>query len=238
MAAIPAEALLALKSVHRVAGCYGFPLHGTRDRTIVMAVIALSMISEPEGRVKCCEKIQSLDHGQADEPDTQRLGKAIAEDIRAEAVDDAVDELETSLLEQALGESVPLLGSAIGVVLDNRFIREIETAARCVFQERWLRYNGKVDEIAPVEVPGGVLASLGRAAYVTAYAVGFGVVLPVALTARAAEYLLPRPALDGLKDGATSAVGQVEHLFPEHPQDLDSQRDGSGAAAATLPGPA
>jgi EcsC protein family len=75
MAAIPAEALLALKSIHRVAGCYGYPLKGARDRTMVLAVIGLSMIGEPEERVKWCEKIRSLENGPARGNDTRRLGE-------------------------------------------------------------------------------------------------------------------------------------------------------------------
>jgi hypothetical protein len=223
IASIPAEVLLALKSVHRVAGCYGYPLNGTQNQTLVLAVIGLSMIDEAEDRVRWCEKIRAFEYGQGDQKDPQRLGGAIADDVRSEVIDEVVEELGTSVLEQALGGSVPLLGTAIGVVLDNRFIREVESTARCVFQERWLKDNGKIDEIAPVEGQRGVFAALSQVAYATGYAAGFGVVFPVTLTARAAEYLLPQPGLDGLKDGAASAKRQVERLFADHSGDLSDQ---------------
>ena len=68
--------------------------------------------------------------------DIPRVGEVVDDDVRAKVVDDAVNELEMSVLEQVLGESVPFRGSAIGVVLDNRFIREIESTTCCVFPER------------------------------------------------------------------------------------------------------
>ncbi len=235
MAAIPAEVLLALKSVHRVAGCYGYPQHGAAGRTMVLALIGLSMVEEPEERIIWCEKIQAFEKGQTDQKDARRLDKAIADDIRAEVVDDVVEKLETSVLEQAMGGSIPILGSAIGVVLDNRFIREIETTARYIFQERWLVDNGKVEAIAPIEERVDILSGMSRAVYATSYAVGFGVVFPVALTARAGEYLLPRPALDGFKDGATSARRQVELLFPHHEGDPEAGIGSKSQPATVLP---
>jgi hypothetical protein len=197
LAASPAEAMLALKSVHRVAGCYGYTLDRPQDRPLVLAVIGLSMIEEPEERVRWCEKIRALEHGHIGLEDSHRLGEAIGADIRSELSDDVVEDLGTSLLEQAMGGAVPFLGSAIGVVLDNQFIREIEQSARCVFQERWLRENGKVDVIAPAQQRGGTLAGLNRAIYATSYAASFGVVFPVALAARVGSSLLPGSAVEG-----------------------------------------
>ncbi len=229
---IPAKVLLALKAVHRVAGCYGYPLHGPGDQTTILAVIGLAMINKAEDRVNWCEKIQSLADGEGTDQDSHRVGEVIDDDVRAKVVDDAVKDLETSVLEHVLAESVPFLGSAIGVVLDNQFIREIESTTRCVFQERWLRDNGKVAAIAPVEGHEGILASLNQAAYATGYVAGFGVAVPVALTSKAGAYALPQPALDGLKDGAESAARQVDLLIPKPIRDLDAANKRNGKPTA------
>ena len=131
--------------------------------------------------------------------------------------DGLVEEIGSTLVEEKLGEGIPLLGAALGVVLDNAFISGVEEAARFTFQERWLRDHGKVDEIAPDSSRRSASDSLGsrlsQAAYSTSYAVSFGVVFPAALLARGGAAVLPESACDGLAQGAQSASQDVDRLI-------------------------
>lgn len=200
LAALPTEVMLALHSVHRIAGCYGYVLHRENDKSVVLAIIALSMVEEPEDRVRWCAKIWSSEHGQTASVETEPLETALEEDIRGEVGDDAVEEVCTSLLEQKLGESIPFLGEGIGIVLDNAFLHEVEDAARCIFQERWLRENGKIDAIAPAESSSRAEAlqrNFHWAAYLSGYGLGFALAFPAVLIGRAASAVLPKQLVSG-----------------------------------------
>ena len=206
LAAIPVEILLALTAIHRVSCCYGYPLQGVRDQTMVLGVMGLSMINDRQERIEWLEKLRALEHGLDDEAETKRIQRKIANEIREEIIEDIVESLESTIMQQLMGEAVPFVGSAIGVMLDNQFIYRVESTARHVFQERWLRDNGKIDEIPPIDNYPDVATGLSKVTYTTAYGIGFGITFPLALTAKAGATLLPRPAVDGFKDGAASAA--------------------------------
>ena len=128
-----------------------------------------------------------------------------------------MEQIGATLVEEKVEEGIPFLGAALGVVLDSSFIRGVEEAARFTFQERWLREHGKVDEIAPAVASQGVTApiveGLTQAVYSTSYAVSFGVVFPAALLGSALTTVLPTAATDGINEGATAAISDVDRLI-------------------------
>jgi hypothetical protein len=209
---LPAELLLALRTVHRVAGCYGYRLVAPADDTLVLAIIGVSLLDMPDERVQACRFLRELEEGKGRREDQDQL--AAISQSRIE--DEVAGELASTLLEEKLSEAIPLLGAAIGVVLDNAFLAEIEEAAERVFQERWLRAHGKIDEIAPArgEHSGSnaLGAGLNHAVYSTSYAISFGVVFPVALLAQAGVAVLPSRLTRGVKDGADGASRDVGRL--------------------------
>jgi hypothetical protein len=213
---IPEEVVLALRSVHRVAACYGYKLDGPRDQALILAIIGLSLVDEPEERVKAWAQIRFLEDGSLSSDDQERLVGALGRRLKDEVTDDLVSDVIGMLIEEKVGEGIPILGAAVGVVLDNEFIRGVEETARRTFQERWLREKGKVDVIPPAEsgrlAMGSIAASLTQAAYSTSYAVSFGVVFPIALVALGGAEVLPASALDGLAEGARTATRDVDRL--------------------------
>ena len=200
-----------------MAACYGFELDGLKDETLVMAIIGLSLLHEPEERLRAMRLIRELEEGACPREDEDRLETLAESKLEDEIGDGLVKEIGTTLIEEKIGEGIPLLGAALGVVLDNAFLTGVEEAARVTFQERWLREHGKVDEIAPAPDPAEKKVSLEsritQAAYSTSYAVSFGVVFPAALLAQAGASALPAPASDGLKQGACSAGQDVDRLI-------------------------
>ena len=59
----------------------------------------------------------------------------------------AMERISQFLVELASLDAVPGIGAVIGTGANLIFIRQVLKGARCVFQERWLRANGKIDEI-------------------------------------------------------------------------------------------
>ena len=157
---LPAEIMLALRTVHRVAACYGYPIDADEDETLVLAIIGMSLLDDPQDRQRARHLIRQLEDRKCSKEDTQRLVSETGTRIEDDLGEELAGEIGGALLEQKVEEGIPFLGAAIGVVVDNAFLSGVEEAAQRTFQERWLRDRGKVDEIAPAELPTSA-ASLG-----------------------------------------------------------------------------
>ena len=55
------------------------------------------------------------------------------------------------LAEEAL-DFIPVAGSAVSFLFDSTFMHSVDETARRIFQERWLRDNGRVEDIEPAAV--------------------------------------------------------------------------------------
>jgi EcsC protein family len=214
---LPAEIMLALRTVHRVAACYGYPLDHPQDEALVMAIIGLSLLNDPADRLSASRSIRGLEDGTLTRGDEQRLARTAETRLKDEVGDDLVQQIGSELVEEKVEEGIPFLGAAVGLMLDNAFIGGVEKAAQFTFQERWLREHGKVNEITPAASPnddnGTIAKGVSQAVYTTGYAVGFGVVFPVALIGGAVATVLPAAATDGLKEGAATATSDVDRLI-------------------------
>jgi EcsC protein family len=214
---LPAEIMLALRTVHRVAACYGYALDHPQDETLVMAIIGLSLLDDPAERLSASRLIRGLEDGTLTKDDEQRLSTIAETRLEGEVRDDLAHEIGATIVEEKVEEGIPVIGAALGVVLDDSFIAGVEKAARFTFQERWLREHGKVDEIAPaVSLQGDnapIVAGLSQAVYSTSYAVSFGVVFPAALVGSALSTVLPEAVTHGLNEGAAAAISDVDRLI-------------------------
>jgi EcsC protein family len=217
LASIPVELMLMLRTVYRVARCYGYDLESEKHKTVVFAVIGVSMLTVPEDRQRWCEKIWDMIHRAESDADLTEEEHLLNEQFRREVIDEVMQGVAVELLENKIEEAVPLLGDVIGVVLDNAFIHKIELAARCIFQEFWLRENHKVEVIAPRETTRPLATTIGvslsRAAYLMAYGLGFGVTLPSLMLSRAGATVLPDTVLEGLQSGGADAADHVTHVL-------------------------
>jgi hypothetical protein len=216
---LPAEIMLALRTVRRVAGCYGYRLDRPQDRILVLAVIGLSLQGDPQERARTAALVRLLEKETLESEDLARLEALLENKAKVDLEDDVVEQIASSLLEDKVEAGIPFLGEVAGVLIDNAFIERIEQAAQCTFQERWLRDQGKVGVILPAEgnQRAGAVASLGagltQAVYSTSYAVSFGVVFPAAFLAQAGTSVLPSSAVDGLKAGAESAARDAKRFL-------------------------
>ncbi|MBV8488454.1 MAG: EcsC family protein [Planctomycetaceae bacterium] len=213
---LPAEIMLALRTVHRVAACYGYTIDLDQDETLVMAIIGMSLLDEPQERQRARHLIRELEDRTCPKEDAERLVSATSARLEDDLGEELAGTVGSALLEQKIEEGIPFIGAAIGVVVDNAFLSGVEEAAQRTFQERWLRDHGKVDEIAPAELPASTTslsAGVSQAAYSTSYAISFGVVFPAALVAQAGADILPTPIYEGFKAGATAASRDAYRLL-------------------------
>lgn len=194
LADVPLLFTLALRTILKIGHCYGYPLDKQKDRPFVVGVLITAISGSLEIRRQRLGQIRDL------------------EDLLIEETQEEIltEEALTFLFQLEEFEEVPGAGAISGALLNLAFMHRVDVTARRIFQERWLRDNGKRDEIAPAEAPARQLATgwtgaVGRAAYSVCYSVSFGVTFPVWLTAS-----LFRPmsnsVITGIRDGAASAA--------------------------------
>ncbi len=207
---VPLLFVLAVGSIRKIGHCYGYSLDARKDRHFVLGVLVAAMAGWLEVRRERIHHLRELE---------DLLIVETQEDIVAE-------EALSFLFQLEIFEDVPGIGAASGAALNWFFIRRVNETARMVFQERWLRDNGRVEHIEPAEAPawylaGGWTGAFNRAAYSGFYCLGFGVTLPVYAVGalfRPMDNALTR----GLRDGAAAAIERASQV-------------GSSARTATTP---
>lgn len=197
---------LALRTIRKIGHCYGYTLDDRRGRARVLATLVTALSGSLDVRRERLRRLRELEEMVVDEAEEETL----------------VQEVVSFVFQLEAFEEVPGIGAISGAVLNVAEMHRVDVTARRIFQECWLRDNGKIDEIEPAEahpraVAPGFSGALGRLAYSGCYAVGYGITLPV-WAAAAVVGPVAGPLTRGLRDGASAAARGAERT-------LDAARD-------------
>jgi hypothetical protein len=165
---VPLLFVSALRTIVQIGHCYGFSGDEPRDRYFNLGVLTIATAGSLATRLERLDQLQDLE-------------ELLVEETR---VDLLRSELMSFLFQLEIFEDVPGIGIVSGALLNLSFMHRVDVTARRVFQERWLKENGKVAEIAPfVESPRHIAAGwsglAGRAIYSVCYHTAFGAALPL-----------------------------------------------------------
>jgi hypothetical protein len=197
---VPVLLVLTLRTIIKIGHSYGYPLDRQTDQSFVLAVLIAALSGSLEikqNRLKELREIETL------------LLEETQEEIVAEEALSLLFQLEI------FGE-LPGVGAISGALLNLAFIHRVDNTARRVFQERWLRDNGKLEQIEPLVahdrhlVPGWS-GAVRRAAYTGCYSASFAATLPawfIISMIRPIDNTLARGRGDGGRD-ATRAADRV-----------------------------
>jgi hypothetical protein len=162
---------LALRTIIKTGHCYGYVLNRPSDKTYLLGVLAASLSSSRHRRWHLLGRLRDV------------------EDLLLQETQESliVEEAASLLFQIETFDAIPGLGAISGGVLNYALLRRVETTARRVFQERWLRDNGKVAMVEPrPEISRDATTShwrevAGRAVYAGCYYASFGAAFPKAL---------------------------------------------------------
>jgi len=164
---------LCLRTIIKTGRCYGYALDRPADKAWVLAAFAVSLSSTKQKRADLMARLREIEDLLLEETQEQLV----------------VEEAAALLTQIELFEDIPVFGAATGALLNLSVAHKTAVTARHLFQERWLRDNGKVDVIEPAvdarkvpALPGWSGAAL-RAWYTTVYGLSFSAAFPVCLAA-------------------------------------------------------
>lgn len=189
-----------LKTAHTIAACYGFGTEEDHEREYIFGVIliaAASTLEEKQHAIVTVGHVEDL----------------ILEDAFEEVLEDKITE---QIFQSGGLSSIPAIGILAGAVQFATITQHVAQVARYVFQERWLRVNGKLlSRIEPQQElarPFYQRAGIGVAstAYWSTFGIGFLVSVPVMLLAQwiPMDNAFGRGVLDG-RDAAARDAEQV-----------------------------
>jgi hypothetical protein len=200
---VPQQLIAALRSIARIGHCYGYRLDSTADHAIVIDILEIAMLQNPAERQDVL----------------RRLHYAI--DTHADSIEGEQELIERTsrnmLAEEAL-DFIPVVGSAVSFLFDSTFMHSVDETARRIFQERWLRDNGRVEGIEPAS--GSVRKSsfgefglaLGQLMYTSGAILGFTVTVPAAVV-RSLVGRRPNPVASAARAGAERAVNDASEFL-------------------------
>ena len=174
---IPLLFTVCLRTIIKAGHCYGYALDRPTDKAWVMGAFAVALSSTKERRTDLLARLREIED-------------LLLEEIQEQIV---VEETASLLTQLEVFEDIPVFGAATGTLLNWFEAHKVDVTARHLFQERWLRDNGKIDRIEPAPVAdhlpsmGGWYGAFARAGYGSVYGLSFGVVFPVSLVTTAAR---------------------------------------------------
>lgn len=193
---LPLLFVLSLRTILKIGHCYGYPLDHEKDQRYVLGVLIAATSGSLEIKRKRLDQLREL------------------EDLLiAETQQEIVAEEALSFLFQLeIFEDIPGVGAISGALLNLAFMRKVDDTARRVFQERWLRHNGKVQTILPGPIherhlAGGWAGALGRAVYSSSYGLAFGITFPAWMVASLVP-MMANALADGHRNGSARSSGR------------------------------
>ena len=216
---VPLLFILGLGTIRRIGHCYGYPLEHHKDRHFALGVMAAALAGSLEVRRQRIHRLRELE---------DLLIEETEEDI-------LLEEALSFLFQLEIFADIPGIGAISGAALNWHFMRRVDQTARMVFQERWLRDNGKVEQIEPAEVHARHLApgwagTLNRVAYSGCYYLGFGVALPAFAVASLFRPNHNNALFQGLRDGAAAATERADQVAAWTQGGAGLSREGQTAA--------
>lgn len=198
------ELVSALRAITRIGHCYGYRLNRPQDMPIIEAVLEVAMLPDP---VRRADRVKALH-------DTLDRKAIVITAEEARIANEAVGRVKGVGFVTQMAVDELVAEGPFAVFFDYHFERQVDIAARRIFQERWLRDNGKVTSVPPAPAPHRrssgreVYDAAGQTAFLGGGALGFVVCLPVALLGRLFRGA-DNTATRGLRDGSADAKRTV-----------------------------
>ncbi len=200
---VPLLYTVCIATIMKTGRCYGYPLDRPTDKAWVLGALAVALSGTREKRADLMGQLREIED-------------LLLEDIQQDVV---IQETASLLTQVEIFEDAPIVGIAGGALLNLWVAHRADLTARDLFQERWLRDQGKIDTIEPapdaysVQGMNGLGGALARAGRSSVYGLSFAAALPVCLLVS-----LLTPVGSGIRRQTSSVFhqlnGKLDWRFP------------------------
>lgn len=155
---IPALMTLSIRTIHKIALCYGFECKTREDKQFVFGIIQAANAGTEADKAMSIFLLQCVATMaakttwkkiamKAGEKMTEKQVIALLEKYVAKAlmnVKQLAKLININITKGMVEKSVPIIGAAIGAGCNSKYINDIAWAARYMYSQRWLIENGKL----------------------------------------------------------------------------------------------
>jgi uncharacterized protein (DUF697 family) len=147
---IPLIITLALRTIHKIGACYGYPCENEIDQSFVLSILSASGANSVEEKTTALATLGAVRNILTKLTWKQMTEKAAQQQLSKEAgiiaLRNLARQLGINITKRKAMAAIPIIGAAIGGSVNGWYIKEVGWAARRAFQERWLAENGKINE--------------------------------------------------------------------------------------------
>lgn len=145
---IPSLITLALRTVRKIGACYGYGPNNGMERGFVMGVLSASGANTLKEKTAALSYVRKVGVVIARNTWKQIEKTAAKNKCSAEALIALIralaKQLGIKITKKKAAQLIPGVGAVIGGATNVAFINDVALAARRLYQERWLRQNGKL----------------------------------------------------------------------------------------------
>ncbi len=153
VADVPVVITLALRTIHKIGLCYGYPSNDEVDQKFIFAVLSASGTNSVKEKLASLALLRSLQVILMRQTWKTMSEKAVASQLSKEAgviaLRSLAKQLGVNLTKRKALAAIPVIGAAVGGTANGWWLKEVGWAARRSFQERWLRDHGKLASQSP-----------------------------------------------------------------------------------------
>ena len=142
---VPLLFSLCLRTIIKTGHCYGYPLDRPSDKAWVLGALTVALADTRRRRTQLMERLRTIE-------------ELLLEEIQQDIV---IEETASLLTQIEAFEDIPVFGAVTGGLLNLSVAHRTDVTARHLFQERWLRDNGKVHRINAAPDSGRIPATHG-----------------------------------------------------------------------------
>jgi hypothetical protein len=144
---IPALVTISLRTIEKIGLCYGYEVNTKREEDFVMGVLSTAGANSMEEKLGALLAIRSIQQALVKQTWKKMAETAAKTQMSKEgaiiALRNLAKQLSINITKRKALAAIPWIGSLIGGSMNAWYLRDVGWAARRVYQERWLKENGK-----------------------------------------------------------------------------------------------
>ena len=141
---LPLSLLLAWQTVCRIGLCYGYSPEAKTDKQLVWVILAMGAATTLKEKRKAIKAWHQLNQFLYPQILKDLVQASLEGDTFETLLESLIRQIFESVMEKESQESLPILGTVLGVQAGASLIEDVSLAARRVFQTRWLLENEKL----------------------------------------------------------------------------------------------
>jgi hypothetical protein len=148
---VPALITMALRTIEKIGVCFGYECKTQKDEDFIFGILSAAGANTVEEKLGALVAIRSIEAALLNQTWKKMAETAAKSQFSKEGaiigLRTLAKQLSINITKRKALAAIPYIGSLVGGSMNAWYIRDVGWAARRLFQERWLRENGKLVDV-------------------------------------------------------------------------------------------